>query len=372
MRRAGSFLLSVLFAGCAATEPAKPSRSPAKVTSHAPTSLTRPAVRSRAVTPKRDVAERLAGLARRAKERPSPEYAPQYWICASHDLVLRLPDPGWRFGPTLDPIAGNETARPAPAFDALGRWVRSGDWDRVVERLDVLLGDEDPVVRAEARRRLCALPPPGLEVYEDFHGARAWVLLERGAADADPEPLEQLLARHPAAAAATRARELLLERRIERGELGAALALIDDPSGWPTASPETATALGRTRAWIAARIGVDPDAPAGCVTVSLGNDAARIVVTASRMEAGLDERETVRLLGAEEETRLVSARPGARLVRRERPVVGRPAWMCDVEGGAAPSTHAVVYRTQDGAVFRFTSSGAAFDLEAWLRRCARM
>jgi hypothetical protein len=105
--------------------------------------------------------------------------------------------------------------------------------------------------------------------------------------------------------------------------------------------------------------------------VCLSNDAARIAVTVSRIEAGRDEREAERALGAEEEARLASSLPGARLVRRERPVVGRPAWMFHVEG-PVPSTHALVYRSRDGAVFRFISIGTSFDLAAWLRRCARM
>ncbi|MCA8922239.1 MAG: PQQ-binding-like beta-propeller repeat protein, partial [Planctomycetes bacterium] len=110
-------------------------------------------------------------------------------------------------------------------------------WDRAVSELDLLLvqggdslverGDSFVTVRAEARRRLRALPPAGRAAYALVHEGPARRLFDEGVHTADPQRLERLISEHVASPLVERARNVLASNYLERAEPGAALPHLD-------------------------------------------------------------------------------------------------------------------------------------------------
>lgn len=158
----------------------------------------------------------------------------------------------------------DESAAQLKRLDQLGQ---KGEWDRVVTGLDELLkngggillpGDPPVTARAEARKRLLALPAEGKQVYDDLHAIPARQLLEEGLTHADPGPLETILALHPATESAEPARRALVEVYAERGQSGAALVHLEALA--PSKDPVEQDRLARLRALLLALAGRDGEA----------------------------------------------------------------------------------------------------------------
>lgn len=150
----------------------------------------------------------------------------------------------------------------------LEQLAQRGEWDRAVAGLDELLGrgggtllpgDPPVTARAEARRRLLALPAEARPVYDDLHAAPARRLLEEGIARADPGALESLLGLHPASDSAEPARRALVDLYAERAQPGAALVHLESLLGLPRGQEEL-EALRRTRALLLGLAGREGEA----------------------------------------------------------------------------------------------------------------
>lgn len=145
----------------------------------------------------------------------------------------------------------------------LDQLASQGEWDRVIAGLDALLaggggillpGDPPQSARAEARRRLLALPEAARASYADLHEPAARRLLVEGIDRADPSPLEAILALHPATSAAPLARRALVDIYAERGQPAAALVHLEALlEGQP--SPEERPRLLAARALLLALTG---------------------------------------------------------------------------------------------------------------------
>lgn len=117
-------------------------------------------------------------------------------------------------------------------LEQLETFQRKGRWDRAIRGLDRLLATgggklladrgRGVTVRAEARRRLLALPQAGQRFYDLIHDGPAEALFAAARRTPDVKPLVKLLALHPASRRAPLARKLLVARCLERGQLGLA------------------------------------------------------------------------------------------------------------------------------------------------------
>lgn len=282
--------------------------------------------------------------------------------CEEPAFRLRRPGPEWQFAapglPRRAPVPWADPLHLASAFEPVEYHAKRGEWDQVVARLQELLAEapaaQEPsgddlawlARRAEARRRLRELPPPGREEYERVHGEAAGRLFERAARQSEPHGFQELLERYPGSALIPRAEELLLERHLEAGDPVPALELIATRLRRPGRAPAELERLERLRELARAMQVVVPRA-------QLRHGEARIVVSTWAIEPGLDPRGTAAALGREQRDRV--ARKGGRL-RASGPsrVATRPAWSFDLTGTDGTAiAQALVYRPEDGTVFLF-------------------
>lgn len=301
----------------------------------------------------------LAGCA------PPPD--PDVVVSTSPSFRLRRPGPAWQFA------ALDQPWRPAPSprdpsgeavLEQVDGLAKRGRWDEAVELLQSRLrsADEPPDsrgTRAEARRRLAALPAPGRAAWERAHGQAAARAFELALGPGrTPRHLQAFLDAWPASGHAPQARELLLEGWLEEGQADAALALASELLRAPGLPPAEAVRLERLR-----RFALRAHTASLRAHLRVGS-TARILVRAWQVPRDQEPLPAARELAEREQERALARWPGARLRAQGQVRVGtRIGWVHELVEALDPDQdpaarrlirQALVYRPEDGAALLFT------------------